>query len=478
MSTEFRVLSEDQCDLIYRSALEILARTGVTVYDPEGLELLEAAGAELVGEHGARLPAEAVQSALAQAPSTIRMVGRDPDKVCRLERDMIHYGTGSDCPFIRDRKTNQRRQWTYEEVRDAARVSEALENTSFHMSLGLTAGVPAMSYDRHQFLAMLEGTTKPLVQTAVDRAGLRDQYEMACVIRGSEKAFELAPLLTLYAEPTSPLSHTQTATEKLLFAAEKRIPCIYTPCPIAGATSPMTGAGTLVVALAETLSGNVMAQQKAPGARIIGGGVVSIMDMRDMIYSYGAPELALFSAAYTDVLKHLGLPVFSTAGCSDAKLVDQQAAIEGALSLLFAGLSGANLIHDVGYLESGLLGSYEMLVLSDEIIGMVKQICRGIPVDEETLAVSVIEEVGPAGQFLTQDHTLKHYRNFWQPQHLIRCGFERWQKAGSMTLGERITKRVDEILETQETEPIPEDQMQELRRIVEAADREATAHAV
>ncbi len=473
-TTAFRVLTDDQIELIYTAALEILARTGVRVYDDEGLQLLEAAGAEIVDENIAKIPASAVKHALALAPSTIRIAGRDPGQVCILEKDRIYFGAVSDCPFILDMETGERRPFTYEDVRDAARVADGLDNLSFHMSLGLTQGVPRMTYDRHQFMAMLEGTAKPIVQTAVDRQGLADQYEMALVIRGSAQAFQLAPLLTLYAEPISPLMHSKDAVQKLLFAAEKRIPCIYTSCPIAGATSPITGAGTIALGLAEGLSGLVMAQQKAPGAPIISGGVVSIMDMRDMVLSYGAPELHLWSAAFTDVTKWLGLPMFSTAGCSDAKILDQQAAIEAALSTLFAALSGANLIHDAGILEMALVGSYEMLVLTDEIVGMVKQIIRGIRVDEESLAVDTICEVGPGGQFLTSENTLKHFRSFWEPTMMVRENFDKWAAAGRSTMGERVKDRVTEILKTHEPMPIPDDQMVEIRKIVAAAD---AAHA-
>ena len=471
-TTTFRVLTDDQCELIYRAALEILARTGVRVNDEEAIGLLEDAGAEICDDNGARIPASAVERAVALTPSTVRIVGRDPGQVCILEQDRTYFGAGSDCPFILDRETGERRAYMYEDVRDSARVADALEHLTFHMSLGLTQGVPRMTYDRHQFLAMLEGTSMPLVQTAVDRQGLADQYEMSLVIRGSARAFELAPLLTLYAEPTTPLTHPKTAVQKLLFAAEKRIPCIYTPCPIAGATAPITGAGALALGLAETLSGVVMAQQKAPGAPIIAGGVVSILDMRETVLSYGAPELHLWSAAFTDVVKWVGLPMFSTAGCSDAKVLDQQAAIEAALSALFAGLSGANLIHDVGFLEMALVGSNDMLALTDEVIGMVRQIAGGIRVDEETLAVGAIGEAGPGGQYLDSEHTLRHFREFWEPETMIRHGFERWAAEGATTMGDRIRERVNGILDTHEPMPIPDDQMAELRRIVAAADAE------
>ncbi|NPV46420.1 MAG: hypothetical protein HPY69_05660 [Armatimonadetes bacterium] len=226
------------------------------------------------------------------------------------------------------------------------------------------------------------------------------------------------------------------------------------------------------MALAETLSGVVMAQQKAPGAPIIAGGVVSIMDMGAMIYSYGAPELALFSAALTDVVKHLGLPMFSTAGCSDAKVVDQQAAIEATLSILFAALSGANLIHDVGFLESALIGSNEMVALSEEVIGMAKQVVKGIAVDDEHLALDTIAQVGPAGEYISSEHTLRHFREFWHPTMMTRCAMEKWEAMGRPTMGQRVRERVDSILTSHQPLPIAPDQMAELRRIVAAADEQ------
>ena len=162
--------------------------------------------------------------------------------------------------------------------------------------------------------------------------------------------------------------------------------------------------------------------------------------------------------------------MFSAAGCSDSKIIDQQSAIEAALSVLFAALSGANLIHDAGILEMALVGSYEMLALTDEVVGMVKQIIRGIRVDEESLALDTISEVGPGGAFLTSQNTLDNFRNFWEPTTMVRQRFEKWVAAGSRTMGQRITERVDHILKTHEPLPIPQDQMAELKKIVAAAD--------
>ena len=467
----FRVLSDDQIEDIYLGTLEVLERTGTRVYSDEGLELLREAGCQVSDGNLVRIPSWLVKTSLETVPERITLAGRDRSKRITLEYNKIYFGTGSDCPFILDPYTDQRRRYTFDDVYNAAKVAEALPNIDFHMSLGLTSDVPIGSYDRHQLLAMLKGTTKPLVITAVDRNGLADQYEMACEVLGGAEEFARAPLFVVYIEPSSPLNNSKEAVEKVLYAAEKGIPAIYTPCPMCGGTAPTTLAGLLVQCLAESMTGLVLAQLKKKGAPIIIGGVMSIMDMSSTIMSYGAPEMTLLSAAMTDLAKRLRLPMFSTAGCSDAKVLDQQAAIEAAISVAVAALSGANLIHDVGYLESGLIGSYDMLVMSDEIIGMVKHILRGIAVDDEHLALHVIDRVGPGGHYLADEHTLKHFKTeFWYPTLLDRRRWEDWEAAGAKSLGQRVREKVLDIIENFEPEPLDADVEAGLKAICARAD--------
>jgi trimethylamine--corrinoid protein Co-methyltransferase len=467
----FRVLSDDQVEDIYLAALQVLERTGTRVYHEEGLRLLREAGCQVSDGNLARIPSWLVKSSLETCPERITIAGRDRSKRATLEYNKIYFGTGSDCPFVIDPYTDERRPYTFKDIYNAAKIAEALPNIDFHMSLGLTSDVPAKTYDRHQLLAMVQGTTKPLVITAVDRDGLADQYQMACEAIGGEAEFAKAPLFVVYIEPSSPLSNSETAVDKLLYSAEAGIPAIYTPCPMAGGTAPATLAGLLVQGLAECLTGVVLAQLKKKGAALIIGGVASIVDMRTMVLSYGAPELSLLSAASTDIAKRLRMPMFSTAGCSDAKSLDQQAGIESALSIAIAALSGANLIHDVGYLESGLSGSYDMLVMSDEIISMVKHILRGITVDDDHLATDVIESVGPGGHFLAEDHTLAHFKEeFWFPGLLDRTRWADWEAGGSRTLGRRVRARVKHILEHFEPRPLDPKVEKKLRDIIARAE--------
>jgi len=460
---QFRILSDDQVEEIYHAALDVLERVGTRVYGREALDLLADAGclegeetvAEGVPSALVHIPTPLTEQMLGATPSRITIAGRDREKLVRLERNKFYFGTGSDCPSLVDPYTDEIRKYTFDDVYDAARISDALPHIDFHMSLGLTSGVLPQTYDRPQLLAMLKGTSKPLVITAVDRQGLADQHEMACAVLGGAAEFARLPLFVVYIEPSSPLTNSIEAVEKLLYAAENGIPAIYTPCIMAGGTGPVTLAGTMVQALAEYLTGVVLAQLQRPGAGVIMGGVNSPMDMATSILSYGAPELALISAGMTDVAKALGVPMFSTAGCSDSKVLDQQAAIEATLSIVVAALSGANLIHDVGYLESGLLGSFDMLVMADEVIGMAKRLLAGVTVTAETLAVDVIEQVGPGGHYLTQPHTRRHFRTeAWFPTLIDRQMRRAWAVGGSETMAQRVRARVRDILK-QHQPPCP-----------------------
>jgi len=464
----FQLLSQDQIKHIHLATLEILERTGVRVMLPEALDLLEKAGAWVLSENMVKIPPHLVEEALRSAPSRITIYDRNGSPAMNLEGLNTHFGPGTDTTFVMDMETGERRPTKGRDVARVARLCDALPNIDFIASMGGVSTEecdPHLS-DRHNFALMLSNTTKPLLFTAWSLEGLKDIHRMASVVCGGQKEFELKPFMIHYAEPITPLQHVPESLQKLLFCAENRIPCAYVSAPILGATSPATIAGTIALHNAEFLSGLVISQLKRKGTPILYGGGGTPMDMKTSVNIYGGPEAFLVHVANKEMATHYGLPDFNTGGCSDGKVLDQQAGAEASLSLMQAGMVGSNMVHDVGYLESGLTASWEMIVLSDELIDMIKHILKGVTVDTDSLATDVINKVGPGGNYLQEKHTMRHFRSVWYPKLFDRANHERWTESGGKDLWKILNERVKTILGEHKPEPVAENVREAIEEIL------------
>ncbi len=478
-TTMFSTLSHSQCEEILLAAEEILERTGVTVHDEEAREILKKAGCWLDGIR-VRIPSAVVERSLRSVPSRATLCNsRTGSRDVLLEGNNAYFGTGSDTPFYIDPYTGERKRSTRQSVSWACKVIDALPNLDFVMSLGIVQDVPALISDRHQFEAQVLNTGKPIVTTAHDIYGFADIIEMCEIIAGGEEELRRNPFMTLYAEPISPLQHAWEAASKLVLAAKKGLPVVYTPCVMAGGTVPATMAGVLTNGLAESLSGLVINQSTREGSPFIMGGVFTIMDMSSTIFSYGSPEFNLLMAALADIAHYLKLPMFGTCGCTDSCVVDEQAGIEAALSIAMTALAGPNLNHDVGYIEYGSTASLDYLVINDDVIGMARRLVRGIQVNPETLALDLIDRVGPGGHFLAEDHTMKYFRTeSYYPSLINRQRYDNWLADGAKTLQQRANEKVREIIENYEPEPLPRDVQQKIHAIVERAEQRSRKMSV
>jgi trimethylamine--corrinoid protein Co-methyltransferase len=315
-------------------------------------------------------------------------------------------------------------------------LAVALPNFTWVMTIGLAADAPPEVADRVVAKQVLTHTEKPLVFCCKDVNSVCDIYDMALLLAGSEERFRQAPTIVHYSEPISPLRYYDPAIEKILYCAEKGIPLINYPAPQGGSTAPATFAAEIVQGSAESLSGLVLAQLVRPGTPFIYGAFATVMDMRTTIFSYGAPEMSLMVAAMAQMAQRYHLPFFGTAGCTDAKFPDAQAAAEVAFSCLSSALVGANLIHDAGsWLDHGSLASPAFMVLVNEILCMVNQMMAGVPIDDETLALDVMDQVGPGGHYLNEEHTRRHYRDVWYSDLFDRSIYQVWTQRGSTIRG-------------------------------------------
>jgi len=466
------MMNKEQMDRIHKGTLQILEHTGVKVFEPESLELLHNAGARVDGPL-VKIPPRMVEQALETAPSAVTLFARDSSKNIAMEKNKIYYGTGSEVPFTIDLYSGERRRPLKQDNCHAAQLVEALEHIDFAMSLGVATDVPVDASDLHQFEAMILNTSKPILFTAYQRGGLESIIEIARLVAGGKEELRKKPHLALYAEPSSPLLHSGDALEKLLTCASEGIPLIYATTPMLGATAPVTMGGALVVANTEILSGLVIHQLKAAGAPFIYGGGIPPMHMGTSICSYGGPERDRGCISLVGLSQYYNLPSFTTAGCTDAHIFDQQAGMEAGFNLLIAGLAGGNLIHNLGYMGIGMISCLEHLLLCNEAVGGVKHLLRGIDTSDEHLALDLIDKVGPGGHFLADEHTMKHFRReLYFPQTLNRKNYDVWVKEGSKTFGEVANEQVRTILKNHHLEIISPETKEEIQKIVSRRDRQ------
>ena len=467
-TTQFRRLSEQQCQKLYWACLEILERTGVRLHNQDALDLLGKAGVAATDGNRVRIPAGLVEKALSTVPRQVTLCDRHGNGVMPVGGYRSFFGPGSDCLNIIDHRTNQRRRPVLQDVVDAVTVADALPRIDFVMCMFAPMDVPQSVADRCQMEAMLNHTTKPIIFVTTDFSGCEDVIEMAEMVVGGAESLRENPMVACYINVATGLRHNPEALQKLLYLSGKGLPLIYVPSTQGGATAPVTVAGAMAVAQAGALAGLVLSQLKREGAPfIMPGWGGNMLDMRTTVQPYADPDKR---ALVPDFVHFLGLPMFALAGCSDSKTVDQQAGIEAALTLMTDALCGGNIVHDLGYLESGMTGSLAQLVICDEILSWLEHFVRGVEISDETLALDLIDAVGPDGQYLDSDHTLKHHRERWYPDLFDRDNYDGWLDKGSRTLEQRATERVTRILGGHTPEPLPQVAVEGIRAIVERSE--------
>lgn len=469
MKPTFRLLTDEQQSAIAAAAFELLERVGVKLTESEAQALLFGAGAHVEGGR-VYIPAHLVEEAIQSAPQGISIYMRDGELAMRLEGHNYYYGAHTDAPDVLDPFTYQRRPCQEEDVRRNAVLIDALPNISYTTASGLVADRRPEIADRVSLAQCLKNSTKPVLAMPVTLRALVDCRELAALAVGGEDALRAQPLLIVYSEPVSPLVHPDESVRKLLYCAEHEIPLVYTPYAAMGGTAPLSQAAIIAQLCAESLSGLVIHQLKRRGSPFIFGGMPSVMDMKTTIFSYGAPEFQLGNSLMAEMAHYFKLPNFGTAGTSDSQVFDGQAVLEVTSSCIMAALSGANLVHDVGLLGNATVVMPDMIVATDEIINMTRHLLPEVLVNEEALAVDVIRDVGPGGEFVTHPHTLNYFRDMWYPDLLYRGGAKAWGESGQLTFEQRVNARTRELIESHQSELLSDEIIEQIDEIIRRAE--------
>ncbi|HUK78207.1 MAG TPA: trimethylamine methyltransferase family protein [Thermoleophilia bacterium] len=463
-------LSDEQKQQIYDTALGILAEVGMVVLHEEGEAVMLAGGCRRDDDGRVHVPAALVARARETAPARFTVYDRAGEPAMEVGGRNSYFGNGSDLMYLFDLESGERRLAALADVTVAARLCDALPDIDFVMSGAYPDGMEAQEAYPRQFRAMIEATTKPFVMTAGGVETVEPMWRMACEVRGGVDRLRAKPYFVMYNQPVSPLKHPFETVDKLLFCADHRIPSTYCPSPTAGGTAPITTAGQVTLGVAEALFGLVMHQLRAPGAPFVIGQGPNVLDMATAQSMYNAPEFVRAYACEVEMAKWLDLPNWGFSGHTDAQVIDAQAGMEADELTKLSLQLGSNLNHDVGYLDFGLTGSLEELVMVAEFIARNRRLLAEIEVSPETLAVDVLVKVGPGGDYLGQRHTTRHLRSSqWRPQLLNRMSHDRWLAGGGLDLTEKARARARELLATHRAPELPADLLARLDAVVPGA---------
>ena len=441
---QYQVLSDQDIIKIHETSLRVFAEVGVKVKYAEALELFQKHGAEVdEASRVAKIPADMVTEWTQKAPSTILLCGRveNGELDCEIGGNKVYFGTGGTALNV------------------MARLVDVLDNIHFYMLNVYPSDLDEQHVDVNRFGAALNHTRKHVIGGVYTVEGVRNVIKMAEIIAGSPAKLRERPFISMVTCVISPLTLDETYAQLTMEAARNRIPVVVPSEPLCGATAPMTLAGNLVIQNVDSLAGVMLAQMTSPGAPVLYGCISSITDLRDMKYLSGAVEMGLMNAASSQMARFYDLPIYATAGMSDAKINDSQAGYESAITNLMVALAGGNFIHDAaGFLEFCMTASYDKLVIDNEIIGMVMRAVEGIQVNDETLAFDLIKKAGPGGHFISARHTRRHMRSeLYKPLLSDRENRDRWLAKGAQDSRQRATKKVQRILNEPPQSVIPED---------------------
>jgi len=462
---QYKPLTSEQVRQIHETSLAILRRTGVQVEEPEALRLFEEAGAD-IDDNQVRLPQSLVEDAVDKAPSRVVLAGRDPEHDLILEGARVHIGTGGAALQVLDLETGKIRKAVLQDVADMARIVDALDNIHFYLLPIYPTDLPKETVEINKYYVALANTTKHVQAGVYTIQGIRDVVEMCERISGGPSAGSGQGTEPLRERPivsfitswmVSPLKFATDVTTLLIEVCRQRMPVVLSAAPMAGSTAPVTLAGMLAQLNAEQLAGLTLTQLVQPGCPVLIGPIPATADLRSGKYLGGSVELGLCNAAITQLAHFYQVPIYNSAGMTEAKVPDIQAGIEKAQSVIQVALAGANFIHHAaGMLEDMSTIAYEQFVIDNEILGMAMRAVRGIEVNDETLALDVIDRVGPGGHYLMDEHTLRHMRteHYYPSAVFDRKGREMWEQAGASDAWARAKEIARRILKEHGPEPL------------------------
>jgi trimethylamine--corrinoid protein Co-methyltransferase len=454
-----RVLTDDEILAVHDGTMRVLEEAGVLFESDKALDILEKAGCRverLGGKGKAYITREIAENAIKNVPTTFELWDRELEESYTIGGDNYYFDPGSSGLNFLDSDGETVRLNTTEDMINVYRLTDGLDNIKFQSTALSVADVPDSITDVYRLWQLIKNSKKPFVSGAFNDTGAGRIIRLLTALRGSDETRREKPLGVLDVCSQPPLKWGDVSCSNLIDFANADQPIETISVPMPGAASPATLAGSLIIHLAESISGMVLVQAVRPGARMVLGGAPMTFDMRYSTTSLNAPETSLISNGYAQMARYYGVPSHNYACLADPKLVDIQAGAESALSALAAVLGGINIISGAGMIDFVNTFSLEKLLVDNEVIAMVDRIYRGIEVNEDTLAVDLIIEMGSEGDYLKTKHTRKYFRQetYVPPAVIDKKSRASWEVEGESKIEDRSREAVTAILEKNNAETI------------------------
>ena len=465
------VFTDEQVRTLHHATMEILETTGIKVESEEALEIFSGAGAKVdySGAHGiVKISPDIIEKCIRSAPGRVVYHGRDAKYDFIAEPTKVGFSTFGECVQIIDPITRQLRSTTKEDLGKITRVCDRLDEIVLVErpvgSLEQFAATQAL----HNYEAMVSNTGKHIFLGFYSGENTKRIAQMAAACVGGDENFRKRTPVTAFVCPTSPLVLVKMCCDVIIQSARLGIGVAPISMVLSGTTSPVTLAGSIVLHNAEVLSAIVLAQLTTPGIPCTYASMSTVTDLRTAVPATASPEHGLISAGLTQLAKMYQLPCWVGGGVSDSKLPDAQAAYDFSLPATVAALSGPNIVYGAGALESGLTFDYAKLIMDCEQIGRIQHMLKGIPVNQNTLAMDIIKEIGPGGEFLTHSHTYDNMRSISKPDLFDRRNRSGWMdKTAGKDLTERAYERALEIISSHEPPPLPKGAVETMQKIID-----------
>lgn len=443
----FEVLTEEALQIIEDNADQILEEVGVNFPDnPLALQRWRDAGADVDGER-VRIPKGLARKLCKTAPTSFIQHARNPERNVEIGGRNLVLAPVYGPPFVRD-VAGGRRYATIDDFQKFVKLGYM--SKWLHHSGGTVCeptDVPVNKRHLDMLHAHMTLSDKPFMGSVTEPSRAQDSVDMAGVLFGQDFVQENTVMTSLI-NINSPMTFDDVMMGALDVYAQNNQACIISPFIVGGAMAPVSVAGTLTQVMAEALAGIAYSQLCKKGAPVIMGAFVTSIDMNSGAPTFGTPEAAHITYGVGQLARRMGLPYRSSGGFTGSKLPDAQAAYETANSLNMGLLSGVNfMLHSCGWLEGGLVSSFEKFVMDADQLGTLHHLARGVAMDENAQAMGAIREVGPGGHYLGCEHTQANFKSaFWKSDVLDYKPFETWEDEGARDTQELASARVEKML--------------------------------